>query len=80
MGRDSERGYRGSCRVVWYIDVMLLCFRMTFDSSLEGQQWVETLREAIEEAVASGMEDDYADVSSYFQLGQDKYLLKMNKI
>ena len=51
MGRDSERGYRGSCRVVWYIDVMLLCFRMTFDSSLEGQQWVETLREAIEEAV-----------------------------
>ena len=24
---------------------------MTFDSSLESQQWVETLREAIEEAV-----------------------------
>ena len=36
---------------MWYIDIMLLCFRMTFDSSLEGQQWVETLREAIEEAV-----------------------------
>ena len=27
MGIDSERGYRGSCRVVWYIDIMLLLFQ-----------------------------------------------------